>query len=103
MQTSGEREAAYAHIAAVRSAWAGYKQRVIDGDLSYDEIFAIAEQDPVLATMKLLPLIESIPEVGKVRSRRALDACGIGEAVTVADVEGDARVALRSALELGGG
>lgn len=90
----------YEQIAQVRSARSAYKQRVIDATLTYDSIFAEAANDPVLADMKLLPLIESIPEIGKVRSRRALESCEIAETCKVGSFDADTQEALREALGL---
>ena len=58
------------------------------------DIFTEAERSDVLATMKLLPLIEVIPEVGKVQSRRALASVGVEESVLVQDVDVDLRAEL---------
>jgi len=103
MSSSDAREDVFGEIAEVRAAWAGYKQRVVDDELSYDGIFALATQDPVLAAMKLLPLIESIPEIGKVKSRRALESCDIGETRTVGSFDDEHQTALRDALGLARG
>lgn len=103
MSSSDARKIVYGEIARVRGSWTSYKQRVIDAELGYDAIFAEAEVDAVLADMKLLPLIESIPGVGKVKSRRALESCGIGETRKIATFDAATQAALRDALGLADG
>lgn len=77
-------------IARVRAARDELRKHVRAGAVSFDEIFEKAEHDSSIATMKLLPLIESIPEVGKVQSRRALAALSIDETIRVCDVPASA-------------
>jgi len=83
------RTSVYAKVAAVRGERDEFRSRVREGSIDLVDIVAEAEQSDVLATMKLLPLIEVIPDVGKVQSRRALAAVGLEDTVLVQDVDPD--------------
>jgi len=91
---SDRRASVYAKVAAVRSERNDFRSRVREGSVDLVDIFTEAERSDVLATMKLLPLIEVIPEVGKVQSRRALASVGVEESVLVQDVDVDLRAEL---------
>ena len=85
-------------IAAVRARRAEIHAAVVSGDLDYEGIFEVAGDDQVIASMKLLPLIESLDGVGKVQSRRALEALDLPETVFVAQVDDRARERLYALL-----
>ena len=85
------RASVYAKVATVRSERNSFRSRVRERSADLVDIFTEAERSNVLATMKLLPLIEVIPDVGKVQSRRALAAVGLEDTVLVQDVDMDLR------------
>ncbi|MGI9608145.1 MAG: hypothetical protein ACR2P0_18585 [Acidimicrobiales bacterium] len=89
----------FERIAAVREHRGLAVDRVRSGELSLDGLFAEAAVDPVLSSAKILPFIEVIPEIGKVRSRRALAAAGIDEAALISAVDGVAHGRLGDALD----
>lgn len=95
---SEKRASVYAKVAAVRSERNEFRSRVGEGTVDLSDIFTEAEQSDVLATMKLLPLIEVIPEVGKVQSRRALASVGLEDTVLVQDVDVGLRAELGALL-----
>ena len=47
------------------------------GSISLGELLAAAEGDEVVAKMKVLSVLESLPGVGKVKARRVMDEIGI--------------------------
>jgi hypothetical protein len=91
---SEQRASVYAKVAEVRGERNDFRSSVREGSADLVDIFTAATSSDVLATMKLLPLIEVIPDVGKVQSRRALAAVGLEDTVLVQDVDVDLRVDL---------
>ena len=49
------------------------------GSLSFRELLEQAERDDVVAKMKVLTVLESLPGLGKVKARRLMDEIGISE------------------------
>ena len=74
-----ERAAALEKAAHARAVRAALKADVAAGAVSMAEVFEQADTDEVVANIKLLSLLQALPYVGKVRSRRLLDELGISE------------------------
>lgn len=49
------------------------------GSLSLKELLAQADHNDTIGKMKVLAVLESLPGVGKVRARRAMDDIGIAD------------------------
>ena len=98
MSPSPGRREVFERVSQTRAQRADFEALVEGGGVDLGAIFARAESDPVIAGMKLLPLLEALPEVGKVQSRRALAAAGIAESERAGAIEPDRRVALERAL-----
>ena len=49
------------------------------GSLSLSELLAQADGDIILAKMKVLAVLESLPKLGKVKARRTMDVVGISD------------------------
>ena len=49
------------------------------GSLSLSELLAQADDDVILAKMKVLAVLESLPKLGKVKARRTMDEVGISD------------------------
>jgi hypothetical protein len=77
--TDEQRQAALAKAAQVRRARAELKERLKMGSLSLGELLAAAETDEVVAKTKVLSVLESLPGVGKVKARRAMEEIGIAD------------------------
>ncbi len=77
--TPEQRQAALEKAAQARRARAELKERLKMGSLSFEELLAQAGQDDVVAKMKVLAMLESLPGVGKVKARRMMDEVGISE------------------------
>ncbi len=77
--TADQRQAALEKAAQARKARAELKERLKMGSLTYEELFAQAEQDEVVAKMKVLAMLESLPGVGKVKARRIMEEIGISD------------------------
>jgi hypothetical protein len=77
--TPEQRQAALEKAAQARRARAELKERLKMGSLTFEELFAQAEHDDVVAKMKVLAMLESLPGVGKVKARRMMEEVGISE------------------------
>ena len=49
------------------------------GSLTFPELLTRADNDPVVAKMKVLVALESLPKLGKVKARRTMEEIGISE------------------------
>src|SRR5579884_1256538 len=74
-----QRQAALAKAAAARRARAELKEKLKMGSISLSELFAQADTDEVVAKMKVLAVLESLPGVGKVKARKIMDEIGISD------------------------
>lgn len=86
-------KALFTDIVAVRDHRCAFLDEIAGGDVSLEAIFERATTDPVIAGMKVLPAMESIPDAGKVQTRRAFEEVGIEEsdhidAVSAASIAG---------------
>jgi hypothetical protein len=77
--TDEQRQAALAKAALVRRARAELKERLKMGSISLGELLTAAETDEVVAKTKVLSVLESLPGVGKVKARRAMEEIGIAD------------------------
>jgi hypothetical protein len=74
-----QRRAALEKAAEARRVRAQLKADLQAGALSLTDVFARAEDDKVVADTKILVILESLPNIGKVRSRRTLEELQISE------------------------
>ncbi|MDG2426837.1 MAG: integration host factor, actinobacterial type [Acidimicrobiales bacterium] len=77
--TDEQRRAALAKAAEARRIRAEIKDRLKMGSLSFSELLSQADNDVILAKMKVLAVLESLPKLGKVKSRRTMEEVGISE------------------------
>lgn len=77
--TPEQREAALAKAAEARQARAVVKNRLKLGSLNLEELFELGDSDDVLAKLKVVNVLESLPGVGKVRARRIMEELEISE------------------------
>ncbi len=68
------------------------------GSLSFKELLEQAERDEVVAKMKVLTVLESLPGLGKVKARRLMDEIGISESRRVQGLGAKQRMALNDRL-----
>jgi len=90
----------FARIAAVRGRREEFLDSVRAGDVALEAIFSVGAIDAVIGSMKVLPAVESLPDSGKVQTRRAFEAVDIAEDDLVSKVSAAQVRGLRSALEL---
>ena len=72
--TPEQREAALAKAAEARRVRAEVKERLKMGSLNLAELFTLGDRDDILAKLKVVNVLESLPGVGKVRARRIPDS-----------------------------
>jgi len=77
--TDEQRRAALAKAAEARRARAEVKELLKMGSLSLSELLDRADGDVILAKMKVLAVLESLPKLGKVKARRTMDEVGISD------------------------
>lgn len=77
--TPEQRQAALEKAAEARRARAELKERLKMGSLLLSELLEQAPNDENIAKMKVLAVLESLPGVGKVRARRAMEEIGIAD------------------------
>jgi hypothetical protein len=73
------RAAALQKAAAARRQRAELKEKLKMGSLTLRELLDQAERDDVVAKMKVLTVLESLPGLGKVKARRLMEDVGISE------------------------
>lgn len=71
--TEEQRAAALEKAAAARRARAELKERLKRGGTSLAEVLDSAENNEVLAKMKVSALLEALPGVGKVRAQQIME------------------------------
>ncbi len=77
--TDEQRQAALAKAAEVRRVRMETKMRLQNGGITFSELLTMADNDEVIARIKVLAALESLPKVGKVKARRTMEAIGIAE------------------------
>ena len=77
--TPEQRQAALDKAAAARRERAELKEKLKMGSVNLRELLNLADRHEVVAKMKVLAVLESLPGVGKVKARRMMDEIGISE------------------------
>ncbi|GAA4985081.1 integration host factor, actinobacterial type [Kineococcus glutinatus] len=77
--TAEQRAAALEKAAAARRERAQVKNRLKYAGGSLDEVIKQGQEDEVVGKMKVSALLESLPNVGKVRARQIMAEIGISE------------------------
>ena len=77
--TDEQRRAALEKAAEARRVRAAVKNRLKMGSLTLSELLDQSDSDKILAKLKVLAVLESLPKLGKVKARRTMDEVGISE------------------------
>lgn len=77
--TPAQREAALAKAAEARRARAEVKERLKMGSINLNELFVLGDNNDIIAKLKVVNVLESLPGVGKVRARRIMEELEISE------------------------
>ena len=88
------RAAALQKAAAARRQRAELKEKLKMGSLTLKELLDQAERDEVVAKMKVLTVLESLPGLGKVKARRLMEDVGISESRRVQGLGDKQRIKL---------
>ena len=101
--TAEQRAAALEKAAAARRERAQVKNRLKNADGSLDEVIRKGQEDEVVGKMKVSALLESLPNVGKVRARQIMAEIGISESRRVRGLGAHQIAALVQRFGAGGG
>jgi hypothetical protein len=93
-----QRQAALEKAALARRTRAELKERLKMGSVSLGELLDQAESDEIIAKMKVVAVLESLPGVGKVKARRTMEEIGISETRRVRGLGAQQREALLKAF-----
>ncbi len=77
--TPEERRAALDKAAAARKKRAEVKEQLKERRLTLAELFQRSEHDEVLGKLKVVSMLESMPQTGKVKARRLMQELDISE------------------------
>jgi hypothetical protein len=77
--TPEQREAALAKAAIARRERAEVRNRLKHSGASLFDVIALGRTDDIIGKMRVSALLESMPGVGKVRSRSIMERIGIAE------------------------
>ncbi|MCC6339394.1 MAG: integration host factor [Acidimicrobiia bacterium] len=77
--TTEQRQAALEKAAEARRVRAEVKEKLKMGSLTLAELFDEGDRDDIVAKLKVVSLLESLPGVGKVRARRIMSDLEISE------------------------
>jgi hypothetical protein len=77
--TDEQRARALERAAEARRVRAEVKQLLKTGSLTLDELFARAEEDELIAGIKVGAVVVSMPHMGKIKAIRLLEELGIDE------------------------
>jgi hypothetical protein len=77
--TDEQRKAALAKAAEARRVRAEKKELLKTGSLSLSELLAEADNDEILAGLKVEKVIAAMPGTGKIKAKRMMESLGIAE------------------------
>lgn len=77
--TDEQRAAALARAGEARRVRAEIKQLLKTGSLNLDDVFERAEEDDLVAGIKVSAVVVSMPHMGKVKAKRLLEELGIAD------------------------
>jgi hypothetical protein len=97
-QTEEQLRAARAKAQEARTVRAEVKAELRDGATTFEQVLERAAGDEHVNRLKVLALLESVPGLGKVKSRRLMGEIGIAESRRVRGLGPEQRKALLAAL-----
>lgn len=77
--TDEQRKAALAKAAEARRVRAEAKELLKTGSMRISELFERAEEDELIAGLKVESLVASMPGTGKIKAKRLMESIGIAE------------------------
>lgn len=97
MSSDSARDRALARVAEIRAVRTEVVDAVANGATTLDQVLERSDDEPLVADIKILTVLESVPDVGKVRARRILQAAEIDESLRIAELGPDQRRRLEHA------
>ena len=77
--TDEQRKAALAKAAEARRVRAEVKELLKTGSMRMSELFNRADEDELIAGLKVESLVASMPGTGKIKAKRLMESIGIAE------------------------
>lgn len=77
--TDEQRKAALAKAAEARRVRAEVKELLKTGSMRISELFDRADEDELIAGLKVESLVASMPGTGKIKAKRLMESIGIAE------------------------
>ncbi len=77
--TDEQRKAALAKAAEARRVRAEVKELLKTGSMTMSELLAKADQEELVAGLKVESLVASMPGTGKIKAKRLMESLGISE------------------------
>jgi hypothetical protein len=77
--TDEQRKAALAKAAEARRVRAEVKELLKTGSMRISELFARADEDELIAGLKVESLVAAMPGIGKIKAKRLMESIGIAE------------------------
>lgn len=77
--TDEQRRAALVKAAEARRVRAEVKELLKTGTITFPELLERAEEDPIIAGMKVSAVLPSLPGIGKVKAKRMMEDHGIAD------------------------
>lgn len=96
--TDEQRRAALQKAAEARRIRADVKKDLKMGTINLEQLLARADEEPMVAKIKTLAALESLPGVGKVTARRTMERLGIAESRRLSGLGPQQRKALLEAF-----
>lgn len=96
--TPEQRQAALEKAAEARRVRSDVKNRLKMGSITLPELIERADEDEIVAKIKVLAVLESLPGVGKVTARRTMEELGIAESRRLSGLGPQQRKALLDAF-----
>ncbi len=96
--TAEQRQAALKKAALARQIRADIKNQLKMGSLNLEQLLARADEEPMVAKIKALAALESLPGIGKVTARRTMEQLGIAESRRLSGLGPQQRKALLEAF-----
>jgi nucleotidyltransferase/DNA polymerase involved in DNA repair len=96
--TPEQRQAGLGKAAEARRVRSDVKNRLKMGSITLPELIERADEDEIVAKIKVLAVLESLPGVGKVTARRTMEELGIAESRRLSGLGPQQRKALLDAF-----
>lgn len=77
--TDEQRAAALKKAAEARRARAEVKELLKMGSLSLSDVFGRADEDDIIAGIKVVSVLQSVPGLGKIKAKRLMEELAIAE------------------------